>query len=87
MRVSERARAERIARVLVSDLVEEWGDQIRIGLEKDDLFDRMGAQIERSRVFFLARVTEDLEGRERIFDWAVVNGLLVRNRAVHGYVL
>ena len=86
MPLTDPQRVHRLARVLVSDLVAEWGEQVRIGLEKDDLFDRLGPQIERARVFFLARVAAEVVERERIFDWAVVDGLLVRNRPVHAYV-
>jgi hypothetical protein len=85
-RIRERVRAERLARVLISDLVAEWGEQIRIGLEKDDLFARVGPQIERARVFYRARVDACIADRERIFDFAVVDVMLARNRAVRPYV-
>jgi hypothetical protein len=85
-RIVDRERAERLARVLISDVVAEWGEQIRIGLEKDDLFDRIGPELERARVFYRARVADDLEQRERIFDFAIVDVLLARNRAVRPYV-
>jgi len=77
-----------MARVLVSDLAVEWSDQIRIGLEKDDLFDRLGGQIERARVFYRARVpVESVPDRDRIFDWALVDVLFARNRRVRPYIL
>jgi hypothetical protein len=85
-RIEDRARAERLARVLVSDLVAEWGEQIRIGLEKDDLFERIGPLLERTRIFYRARVAESIADRERIFDHAVVDVMLARNRAVRPYV-
>jgi len=87
VRVARRDRAERLARVMISDLVAEWGEEIRIGLEKDDLFTRLASQIEGSRRFFLAHVEVGIEDRERIFDWALVDGLLLRNRAVRSYIL
>ena len=85
MRISDGERAKRLARVLVSDLVAEWGDQMRMGLEKDDFFARLGPQIERARVFFLARVASDLADRQRIFDWAVVDGMFAHNRRLRAY--
>jgi hypothetical protein len=85
-RIDDRARAQRLARVLISDMVAEWGEEIRIGLEKDDLFDRIGPQLDRARVFYRARVAGRLEGREQIFDFAIVDIMLARNRAVRPYV-
>jgi len=85
-RIADPQRAGRLARVLISDIVMEFGEQIRTGLEKDDLFERLGPEIERARVFYRARVADDLERREQIFDWAVVDGLLARNRRVRPYV-
>ncbi len=81
-RIQDRRRAERLARVLISDLVAEWGDEIRTGLEKDDLFDRIGRQLARARVFYRARVAPSVTDRERLFDFAVVAGMLARTRAV-----
>jgi len=85
-RIEDRARAERLARVLISDLVAEWSEQIRIGLEKDDLFERLGPQLERARVFYRARVAEAIADRERIFSFAIVDVMLARNTAVRPYV-
>ena len=46
------ARARRLARVLVSDVAAYAGDQVRIGLEKDDLFERLGGR-DRARAHLL----------------------------------
>ena len=40
-RVRDVERARRLARVLLSDVVAYAGEQVRIGLEKDDLFERL----------------------------------------------
>jgi hypothetical protein len=85
-RICDRARAGRLARVLVSDLVAEWGEEIRTGIEKDDLFKRMGPQLERARVFYRARVDPSVADRDRLFDFAVVDVMLAQNRAVRRYV-
>ena len=79
-------RARRLARVLLSDVAVYAGDQLRIGLEKDDLFDRLGPEIERARVFYLARVDAALAERTRLFDWAIVDVLLHENRAARSRV-
>ncbi len=81
-RISDPERARRMARVLFSDLVAYAGDQIRIGLEKDDLFTRLKREIEQVRVFFERNVDPALPGAERIFNFALVDVLIARNRRV-----
>ncbi len=81
-RISDPERARRMARVLFSDMVAYAGDQIRIGLEKDDLFTRLKREIEQVRVFFERNVDPALPGAERIFNFALVDVLIARNRRV-----
>jgi len=77
-----------MARVMISDLAFEWADAVRVGLEKDDLFVRLGPELERARVFFRARFSlDDVPERERIFDWAIVDVLFAQNRRVRSYIL
>jgi hypothetical protein len=71
-----------MARVLFSDIVVYAGDQVRIGLEKDDIFDRLNAEIERARVFFRDQVDPSLADADRIFNFALVDVLIAGNRRV-----
>ena len=80
--VRDPARARRLARVLFSDIVAYAGDQLRIGLEKDDLFERLGAEIERARVWYFTNVDPELPERERIFNWALVDVLVASQKRV-----
>ena len=80
--ISDPERARRLARVLFSDIVAYAGDEVRIGLEKDDLFDRLQADIERAREFYRRRVAPDLSDSERIFDFALVDVLVGNQRKV-----
>ncbi len=75
-----------MARVLCSDITAYAGDQIRIGLEKDDLFDRLGAEIERARAYYRDKVDPTLPDREKIFAHAVVDVLVYGNRRVHTHI-
>jgi len=84
--IRDARRARRLARVLISDVAVYAGDQLRIGLEKDDLFERLGAEIERARIFYLARVDASLPDRARLFDWAIVDVLLHENRAARSRI-
>jgi hypothetical protein len=80
--ISDPKRARRLARVLFSDIVAYAGDEVRIGLEKDDLFDRLHAEIERAREYYRRRVVPDLPDSERIFDFALVDVLVGNQRKV-----
>ncbi len=75
-------RARRMARVLFSDIVVYAGDQVRIGLEKDDIFDRLLGEIERARVFFREQIDPVVTDSERIFNFALVDVLIAGNRRV-----
>jgi len=81
-RVRDPERARRLARVLFSDIAAYAGEQIRIGLEKDDLFDRLRDEIERARVWYFTHVDPDLAERERIFNWALVDVLVGSQKRV-----
>jgi hypothetical protein len=81
-KIRDPERARRMARVLCSDIVVYGGDQIRIGLEKDDLFERLQGEIERARVFYQQRVDPTLLDAERIFNFALVDVLVAGNRRV-----
>ncbi len=85
-RISEAWRARRVARVLVSDLVAYAGDQVRMGLEKDDLFERLAGEIARARAFYDQRVDTSLVEAERIFNFALVDVLVYANRRVASHI-
>jgi hypothetical protein len=79
-------RARRLARVLISDVAVYAGDQVRIGLEKDDLFERLGPELERARVFYLHHVDACVADRLRLFDFALVDVLVYGNRRVQTHI-
>jgi len=81
-KITDPVRARRMARVLFSDLVLYAGDQVRLGLEKDDLFHRLYNEIERARVFYQEQMDPALEEAQRIFDHALVDVLVAGNRRV-----
>jgi hypothetical protein len=80
--ISDPERARRLARVLFSDIVIYAGDEVRIGLEKDDLLDRLNYDIERARDYYRRRVDPTLVHAERIFDFALVDVLVGAQRKV-----
>ena len=80
--LQDSARARRLARVLFSDIAAYAGDEVRIGLEKDDLFDRLHAEIERAYDYYRRQVASSLEGADRIFNHALVDVLVYRHRRI-----
>jgi hypothetical protein len=72
--------------VLVSDVTAYAGDQVRIGLEKDDLFERLAPDIERARIFYLHHVDPSLPERTRLFEFALVDVLVYGHRRVQTHI-
>ena len=81
-RVSDPVRARRIARVLISDIVAYAGDEVRLGLEKDDIFTRLEPDLSRARAYYEERVERDVPNASRIFNHAIVDVLIYANRRV-----
>ena len=79
-RISDPERARRMARVLFSDIAAYAGDQIRIGLEMDDLFTRLKREIDQIRVFFERNVDPALPGAGRIFYFSPADVSISRTR-------
>jgi len=84
--ISDPRRARRLARVLCQELALCAGDQVRLGLEKDDLFDRVGRDIEQALVFYRHRVDPALAEAQRIFEWALVDMLVYAHRRVGTHI-
>ena len=85
-RITSPERARRLARVLVSDVAAYAGDQVRIGLEKDDLFERLAPEIAQARVFYLYHVDPSVAERTRLFDFALVDVLVYAHRRVQTHI-
>lgn len=77
--IREPARAARLARVLISDVAVYAGEDLRIGIEKDDLFERLGPQLRQAAAYYFFHVDDCVPGRERIFNHAVVDVLVCRH--------
>jgi hypothetical protein len=84
--VRDPERARRLARVLFSDIVAYAGDQVRIGLEKDDLFERLRLEIDRARVWYFGAVDPELADAERIFNFALVDVLVGSQKRVATHI-
>ena len=82
LKITEPRRARRMARVLCSDIAAYAGDEIRLGLEKDDLFDRLAPEIARAQDFYVQNVDASLPDAAKIFNFALVDVLVYGNRRV-----
>jgi hypothetical protein len=69
------AQAQRVARLLVSEIRLNREDEIREGREAGDLGDRLGPDIARARSEYLSRVPPAVPGREALFEEEVVRTL------------
>ena len=85
-RLRDPRRARRLARVLVSDIVVYAGPEVRIGLEKDDLFERLAGEIARARDYYRSRVDPSLPDAERIWNHALVDVLVASQRRVPTFI-
>lgn len=81
-RISDPARAMRLARAIVSDLAVYNADRVRAGIAADDLFERLANEIREARLFFEARVDAEAAAKTNAFDRALVDVLVFRSGRV-----
>lgn len=78
-RIADPARAERLARAILSDVMLYNTDKVRAGIEADDLFDRLRPELEEARAFFEERVEPDVAARVNAWGRALVDVLVYRS--------
>jgi hypothetical protein len=81
-KVDDPERAARLARAILSDLVAYHGELVRAGIENDDLFDRLGEELERARAYFAERVDGEIARKSNAFDRAVVDVVVYRSKEI-----
>lgn len=85
-RIREPARAQRLARAILSDLVAYNAEKVRAGIQNDDLFERLGPEFDRARAFYEARVDPETAHKTNAFDRAIVDVVLYRSRSVPSHI-
>ena len=85
-RIADPARALRLARAILSDVMLYNADKVRAGIEADDLFERLREELEEARAFFEERVEPDVAARSNAFGRALVDVLVYRSRAVRSRI-
>lgn len=80
--IEDPERATRLARAILSDVMSYNPGKVRLGIERDDLFERLAPEIREARSYFAERVNADVVAKTRAFDRALVDVLVYRSRHV-----
>lgn len=80
--IHEPERAQRLARAILSDVMLYHEDAVRLGIEADDLFDRLAGELEEARVYFESRVEANVARTSNAWNRALVDVLVFRSRHV-----
>ena len=84
--IGEPERAARLARAILSDVMLYHADQVRRGIEADDLFERLATELEEARVYFESRVEADVARASNAWNRALVDVLVFRSRDVRSRI-
>jgi hypothetical protein len=85
-RIVDPQRAERLARAILSDVMLYNPEKVRAGIEADDLFERLRAELAEARAFFDERVDAEVAARTNAFGRALVDVLVYRSRSVRSKI-
>jgi hypothetical protein len=69
------AQAQRVARLLVSEIRLNREEDVHLGRASGDLGERLGADIARARDEYLSRVADVVPGREALFEEELIRTL------------
>jgi len=75
----EKTKAQRLARAIASDISLYNDEKIVRGLQQDNLFDAISAELEEGRDLYRSRVSPALYAATNYYDRAVVD-IIVRSR-------
>lgn len=78
-RVRDPVRAERLARAILSDVMLYNAEAVRAGIEQDDLFERLRAELAEARAFYEDQVDPELLAKQDFFGRAIVDVLVYRS--------
>ena len=78
-RIQDAERAMRLARAILSDVMLYNPAKVRLGIERDDLFDRLRPELEEGRRYFESRVSGDVARKSNAWGRALVDVLVYRS--------
>jgi hypothetical protein len=76
MIVDTAERARRLARTILSDIALYNREQIKSGIENDNLFDILAEELERGRKLYNSRVSPEILESTNYFNQAIVDVLI-----------
>jgi len=84
--IHEPERVARLARAILSDVMLYHADEVRRGIESDDLFERLAAELEEARVYFESRVEAEAARASNAWNRALVDVLVFRSGHVRSRI-
>ena len=78
--IRDAERALRLARAVVSDVMLYHPEQVRKGIARDDLFERLRPELDEARAWFEARVDPAVAAKTNAFERALVDVLVYRSK-------
>lgn len=85
-RIVDPARLERLARAIVSDVMLYNPEKVRAGIEADDVFQRLNAELQEARTFYEARADADVDAKSNAWGRALVDVLIFRSGRVRSKI-
>lgn len=85
-RIADPERAVRLARAILSDVVLYNAEAVRLGIEQDDVFDRLKAELVEAHDYFETRVDEAILQKSNAWGRALVDVLVFRSGHVHSRI-
>ncbi len=79
-------RATRLARAILSDVVLYNPERVQLGIERDDLFDRLAPELEEARTYFDSRVDAGVAQKSGAWGLALVDVLVYRSRHIRSQI-
>jgi len=68
--------AFRLARAIVSDIALYNQDKVAAGIKNDNIFEVLADELEEGREHFHSRVAENLDGRDQLYERAIVDVMI-----------
>jgi hypothetical protein len=84
--LDEPERVARLARAILSDVMLYHAEQVRQGIEADDLFERLRPELDEAKVYFESRVEADVARECNAWNRALVDVLVFRSRHVRSRI-
>jgi hypothetical protein len=82
----EPERITRLARAILSDVMLYHEEQVRQGIQADDLFERLEPELQEARLYFESRVEADVARAANAWNRALVDVLVFRSRHVPSHI-